>query len=75
MIILALEKTWKHPLPDCFEQDQVEKVIQHVDIDKLATQLLSVPEAKGTFKLMSLIERHCDVESMAVLVSTMFTNY
>ena len=37
MILLALEKTWTHPLPDHYEQVEAKEVIQHVDIDKLAT--------------------------------------
>ena len=68
MIMLALEKTWKTPYYSGFPafQAQMEPTIRHVDINKLAVHLSSVPE--GTFELMSLIARHCGIDDTYTLL-------
>ena len=71
MIMLALEKMWKTPYYSGFPafQAQMEPTIRHVDINKLAVHLSSVPE--GTFELISLVASHCGIDDTYMLLRGM----
>ena len=47
----------------------MEQTIRHVEINKLAVHLSSVPE--GTFELMSLVARHCGIDDTYTLLREM----
>ena len=66
LIVRALENTWKHPSSNPEMRVRNEQTIRHVDINKLAVHLSSVPG--GTFELMSLVAHHCGIDDTYTLL-------
>ena len=70
MIMLALENTWKNSSSIPYLKVKYEQTICHVDINRLAVHLSSVP-LEGTFELVSLVARHCGINDIYTLLRDM----